>query len=218
MVARSGLELGDVRFSLMQPTPISQLWQVFCTVYTHPSPARTIKPECATKNAVLGLIKVFHKSVWMHLIILVGKRNCVWRKSKCFTPRNEMLNYLISPNVVLFICTDLLPHQDIFKRYAVLSGVTPFAFVCALAHESRYPHSLLTLCIWFLCSFPRQMSLSFPVHQAQWGWLHIPWKHLGILWRNEIYYLSCTPAMKSWMRIHSLLHMMLHHKSAHWVW
>ena len=73
------------------------------------------------------------------------------------------------------------------------------------------------ICVWFLCSFPKQALCSLPAPQARQAGFHAPGKHSGALWRNEIYHLSCARATVSWMWIHSLLHTMLQHASARWV-
>lgn len=65
----------------------------------------------------------------------------------------------------------LLPHRDIFKRCVVWSWANPFCiFFYAPAHELSHPHTLLSLCISFLPSFPQQTSCS---HHTETGYMFL---------------------------------------------
>lgn len=58
----------------------------------------------------------------------------------------------------------------------------------------------------FTSSHLSTMGVILPSH---WDCLHVSGKHFGILWRDEIYYLSYAHAMKSWIWSELLLNMTL---------
>lgn len=59
--------------------------------------------------------------------------------------------------------------------------------------------------LFHLCLNSLQFSKAgtgVPAPRAWQAGFHAPGKHSGTLWRNEIYYLSCTRATMSWTWIH----------------